>query len=275
VRINSFGKLENKRRIDPSTTEDLYLEANANFTWKNFTTTGSYLEMSFLDVKDFYDPREEGRFNVTLPYYLLNFWISPDYRKTFLVDANVGMWRTFSGNQHGVFYSISPRWRINNQLLMIYRVNQNHQSRALGYSHSENDDIFFSIRKVNTVTHSVEANYIFTSRMVLGLVGRLYWSKFNQNEFFTLREDGGYTPTTIHDRPGETFAAFSNDLVYSWEFLPGSWFTAAWKWNNFHSEDPIFEYGRSLINVLDQEAINRFSIKLLYYLDYQDLKRKK
>jgi len=225
--------------------------------------------------KNFYAPREEGRYHVNFPYVVANIWYSPDYRKKFLTDLNFGVWNSQLNDLKGYWFGISPRARFSDRFTTIYGFNFDADSNDLDYNSSNDDDIFYAYRKVVTIENTLEANYVFNRKMSLSLVGRYYWSQVNNHSFYTLRDDGLFDFGAEVDDPGTTFGAFSSDLIYSYEFLPGSWITAAWKWNSFLDEGPENRYGPSFRQTLRNDPVNRLSLKVLYYLDYQDLKKLK
>lgn len=264
-----------RQRLDPFTKENIELSGSLFVNWLNWTSTGLYLEGSLGEGKDFYEPRQEGRYNVNFPYIVANVWISPDYRKKYLADANIGIWRSSLNNIGGYWFGINPRARFSDRFTMIYGFNYSHDNNDLGYNSSNEADIFFANRAVQTVINTVEANYVFNRKMSISLVGRYYWRQVKNESFYSLNDDGNYSFGADVDDPGTTFAAFSSDLIYSYEFLPGSWITASWKWNSLFFDGPEIDYGPSFKQTLRDDPLNQFSVKILYYLDYQDLRRLK
>ena len=86
--------------------------------------------------------------------------------------------------------------------------------------------------------------------------------------FSGLNEDGINT----YD---ENFNAFTIDMVYTWWFAPGSQMTAVWKNQIFTSDDELRQsYFDNLNYVLRSDQLNSFSIKILYFLDYNQFKKK-
>ena len=65
------------------------------------------------------------------------------------------------------------------------------------------------------------------------------------------------------------FNIFNIDMVYRWVFSPGSEVNFIWK-NIIQSNilNTKVNYFQNLENTLQQEQINSFTIKVLYYLDY-------
>jgi hypothetical protein len=105
------------------------------------------------------------------------------------------------------------------------------------------------------------------------------------NNYFDLTEDGGLLPSDYSEINDISFNAFNVDMLYIWNFAPGSEINIVWKNAIQAYEVPevinsiYYEmednYFKNLANTLQSPATNSFSIKVLYYFDYQYLKRKK
>ena len=69
---------------------------------------------------------------------------------------------------------------------------------------------------------------------------------------------------------------FTLDAVFTWQFAPGSFINVVWKnfADNFsHGTDG--DYFKNFRNTLEQDSNNNFSFKVIYFLDYLKLKKKK
>lgn len=65
-------------------------------------------------------------------------------------------------------------------------------------------------------------------------------------------------------------------MTYIWNFAPGSEISVVWKNAIIKSEDEIINnYFDNIQNTIESPASNSFSIKILYHIDYQRLKKKK
>ena len=89
-------------------------------------------------------------------------------------------------------------------------------------------------------------------------------------------DDGGLTPGVYTGNPDYNYNAFNIDMVYTWRFAPGSELTLVWK-NAIYAGDStiIYDFRDNLRDMFDAPMINSLSFKLLYYLDYQNLKKRK
>ena len=77
------------------------------------------------------------------------------------------------------------------------------------------------------------------------------------------------------------------DLVYTWQFAPGSFINIVWKnsaqeFRNFFTEGPgeygsIVKdgYGKNFSNTMKADDNNNLSLKVIYFLDYLQIKNHK
>ncbi|NNF01337.1 MAG: hypothetical protein HKN22_01500 [Bacteroidia bacterium] len=104
---------------------------------------------------------------------------------------------------------------------------------------------------------------------------RHYWSTAVYNNFYYLRDDGYLTESDYNEDTDRNFNSFTIDMVYTWQFAPGSEMNIVWK-NNITPEEQRLEtrYFENLDATLRSSQLNNFSIKVLYFLDYAYFKKK-
>ena len=100
-------------------------------------------------------------------------------------------------------------------------------------------NIIFGRRNRNTVENTIELKYNFNSRMGLNTRVRHYWSKVDYKEFFTLLTDGYYLQKIQHyiQNENQNVNFFNVDMVYTWQFAPGSFLNVVWKNAVFDFQD--------------------------------------
>jgi hypothetical protein len=106
---------------------------------------------------------------------------------------------------------------------------------------------------------------------------RHYYSSVEYKEFFTLQQDGLLKPNSSFNQNVDQNANFFNvDMVYTWQFAPGSFINVVWKNAVFHYTDIVEEsYIKNLGNTIEADQNNNISLKVIYFLDYLQLKKKK
>jgi hypothetical protein len=124
----------------------------------------------------------------------------------------------------------------------------------------------------------MESSFKFTNRMLLNFRLRHYWRSLDYKKLYDLEKTGylseelSYSKTEI-DQANLNYNAFNLYLQYLWHFAPGSELSVVWK-NNIYatSEDIPIGYFNNLEDVLSSSQVNSISVKLIYYLDYQQMK---
>ena len=231
---------------------------------------------------DFFESRD-GR-----PFIYQNFvstggWLSSNYNRVFALDLSANVGSLFENGRDFFTYDfeVSPRVRFNDNFLMVYTLSFIHRNGDRGYATEVNGEPIFGERQRQIVTNSISANYTFDPFNVLALTFRHYWDtvRYNYN-MFTLLDNGrltnnsGFNTTNIGGDPDINFSTWNIDLSYSWQFAPGSFLTALYRNQLFNFDnESMASYGNSLNTLFDQPMQNTFSLRLQYFLDYNDVKR--
>ncbi len=257
--------------------ENFTISLSNNFTTKKYHTIWSGLDMQPIKVNDFYEPRIPGRFYMVDEYYYIYAGSSSDYRKAFALDCSADFYRKFYQNAYYYGFSIKPIVRISNHFNFNLTTTISHDDNAIGFADFDNlSNILFGKRDVNTVENKLNLRYIFKNNLSLSLTVRHYWSDGVYSELYNLNNDGvPVVNTLISDLSPYNFNynAFNIDLLFFWEFAPGSSLNIAYKNNISDNKDRVINsYFRNFGDVFAQKQLNSLSIKVLYYIDYQNIK---
>jgi hypothetical protein len=234
---------------------------------------------------DYYEPRVEGWYFKTVPYYYSYLGISTDYRKTFALDVNGAISSYLKNNLYnagtrtGIGADFKPRVRISDKLSVIYEINYSYDPNNLGWATTDDvsGDIIFGLRKLYTITNVLSTRYIFKNNVSLSLNARHYWSTGSYSSYYTLQSDGLLADNNSGlYNSNFSYNAFNIDAIFSWQFAPGSLFTIAYK-NVIETNNTAIpaSFSDNLTGTMQSPQTNMISIKVLYYLDYQQLKRKR
>ena len=233
---------------------------------------------------DYYEPRVAGWYFRTVQNYWIWAGLSSDYRKTFAIDLNGNIWSYLKNNPYnvstatGIGIDIKPRVRISDKLSVTYDFNYAFDPNNLGWAQTDaiTGNIIFGTRRLNTFTNTLTTRYIFKNNLSLSLNVRHYWSTGNYANYYTLQTDGHLADnnSNLYDS-NFSYNAFNIDAIFSWQFAPGSLFTIAYK-NIIETDYTTIpaNFSDNFNGTLQSPQINSISVKLLYYLDYQQLKRK-
>lgn len=261
---------------------NLAFSYNSVYTLRNFFTFGLNLGLEPINTRDYFETRTFDQYYDFPKNQWIGGFISSDYSKPFALDARF-RYRTFDENGRSFsFYTIEPRFRPNDKLFFVPGYYNERRLNEMGYLQSRSDGaIIFGRRDVQIHETFLNGSYIFNNVMSLSLNLRHYWSTARYNRFNQVQEDGslGQTDYTTFraDRSTEndvSFNAFNIDLIYRWRYAPGSDLILAWKNSILENGEPLEDnYFREFNNVIRGPQINNFSIRLLYFIDYQSLKR--
>ncbi len=253
----------------------------------NFTLYQSFFSLqSFVEYKpnhnDFFEARTPGRKYQRLAFMGGSVGFSTDFRKRFAVDGRVTYFDNIQERNPFRRLNLSPRFRLNDKVLFIHNFTVS-KDLDKGFVTRANNEIYFGIRDVKTYENVFSTSYIFTPDMSLTLRARHNWTDVDYRRYMILNQDGTLREDELNlntTRPVNDFninANFFNiDMVYSWRFAPGSDVVLIYK-NSINKFDNQVgkRFFENFGNVLRSDQLNTVSIKVLYYLDYLTLKKKK
>ncbi len=250
---------------------------NANYTTKE---------------KDYYEPRQGATSSVFFERpsrIFVNHWASSDYRKKLAVDYDF-FYSFFKNNpKFNYGFRVSPRYRFNNQFSLVYAFRYRSIENDQGYINqideddvSENtnyapllDEIIFGQRDWTTYDNSLTGKYSFSTKSSLSLSFRHNWSKVPyENQFYTLDQNNGeLVANNYNDSHDRNFNSWNLDVNYVWQFAPGSQLIAFYRNSIFSSSDNAkHDFFKNLDNLFEQENKHTFSVRLVYFIDYNDFK---
>ena len=224
---------------------------------------------------DYYEPRVTGRFYKKTGRIAGNQWISTDYRKKLALDARFFIANRFNDDNYYIETSISPRFRVNDNLSFIYELNYSADINDKGYVNTINDDtIIFGKRDAKSFTNAISGKYNFSTKAALNLTFRHYWSPVAYDpQYYLLTEEGNLIENSYVENHDINYNIWNFDLSYSWEFAPGSQLIALYR-NSIFNQDQLADlnFKENLDNLFDESILHNFSLRLVYYIDYNKLK---
>ncbi len=270
-------EFSNNRLYSPWSFQSQNISFKLRFTTVTNFSGGLNVSLNPTASFDYYEPRVEGR-KLKLPrVFGFQWWGSTDYRKTVAVDHRLNYWFSDDYNQRAYSYTISPRVRVSDRLLMIYSWVYQSERNNLGYYTTINDEIIIGSRKLVTITNSLNFQYAFTAKSFLNFRARHYIRHYKYNAFYALNINGSLSPTDlVTSSQNLNYNLFNIDMFYQWFFAPGSEMVLAWK--NMAEEmleNPVYGYMQNIEGIWNAPQYNSLSIKILYYFDYQMLKKLK
>ena len=251
-----------------------------NGTTKKLNNMGANLNLRPGKQYDYFEPRKEGSFFIEKNSVNTNGWFDSNGNKRLSVNTYTGIETLLDKNRDYVNYWIGfrPRFRVNDKFSLSYGFDREYYSGDRGYVTQVDEDVIFGDRKRVEITNSFNASYNFNPYNTLAITFRNFWATVEyDHQLFSLEDDGGvtnqsgYTVETIDD-PNINFSTWNFDLSYSWQFAPGSFLTALYRNQLFNfdtaAQDSYFD---SVGTLFDQPITHVFSVKLQYFLDYNQI----
>ncbi len=275
-RIRFFGG--HFRRFDPNVTVSNYFELNSFFITVNQFAFGGEIGGNVGKRVDYFEPRTEGRYWVRDPRTRMNGFISTDFRKKFALEARADFsyYRGEGGHEHEI--GIYPQYRFSDKFFMQFGISRELAIDELGYVTTlEDDTIIFGERERKELENVLTAKYNFNDRSAISLALRNYWSPVKYNDqYYELQADGSLAKSNYSEDNDLNFHSWNFDLRYVWVFSRGSELVALYR-NSLldfendrgQSED---DYFGNVSNLFDQPFGHSFSIKLVYFLDYNKVR---
>ncbi len=286
-KLNSFriNTWVNYRRLyKPSTFTGTNFGIRFNAQTKKLMWFGARINFEPGKQYDYFEPRdfENKRFFVFKNVAFIGSWLETNQNKTFSVETSMGTFTLFDKERDlfGYNIEIEPTVRLNDKFRISYELEYQNNKGSRGFVNNINDDIIFGERDVVSIENGLSGAYNFNPLHALSLTFRNFWSTVNYDyELFALENDGslsttdGYNIDSLEESPNINFNTWNLDLRYSWQFAPGSQLTALYRNSLFNSDSASKDsYFNSLSTLFDQPIQHVFSLKLQYFIDYNNLK---
>ncbi len=266
------------------TLNQINFGADVSGTFKSFVGLSYSFNTSPLGEVDYYEPRTNGRYFRRTPNIFNRISFESDYRKklrvfinafggsTALVSQSIG-YNPFFG------FDIGPSVRANDKLTFRFTGSYFEDDKDRGFVADDlsNGDIIFGVRYIKNISYDFTVQYTFKNNLSLSIIGRHYWVRGKYVSFHNLSEDGFLLDETLYNENHDfSFNAFNVNMLFQWQFAPGSFATLSWK-NTINSDSQVIinHFGKNLEGTLSSDQLNTISLRVLYYFDFLYLRKKK
>ena len=259
------------------------VNARAFFLFKNFWDVSFSFQSSPAWNKDYFVHSNvyTGYFLRKTPYYYFGINGSSDSRKKLGFNWTLGGAESPLPNDPYWTTNIGLRFRFNNKLQISGSMNIEQDRGNWGWAFITNPDgsPVIARRNLKRNTAVLSGQYNFNSKMNVNIRMRHYWSLLANTNFYNLKSDGYWNEIPFIPNRNVNFNTFNIDMFYTWDFLLGSRLTIAWK-NALGGNviiDPYtnMKYFKNLGEVITNPHSNEITLKVVYYLDYLKLQRRK
>jgi hypothetical protein len=273
IQLNYNGTYS--RRYKPGTFQGFFTNINANIQFKSLWWAGIFLGLNTRG-NDFYESRI-GSVYKTPQIIKYNLWFESNFTKKYYANANLFLSIKDRLGGRSYEYSAFHRYRFSDKFSLSQNVYFNPNKNDVGFYTTDGNDVTFSLRDRNTVENAIEAKYSFNNKSGISFIARHYWSRVKNKEFFSLAKDGSLSPvSTPPDIKHQNYNNFYINAVYTWQFAPGSFLNIVWKDESQTFDGDIqYRYFKNFNRTIGAPQNNNLSVKLIYYLDYLNFKKKK
>lgn len=276
--INTEVFWNNNRIFNPNTWSQDVLGFNYQSSFMNNWGIEYYFRYNS-KTYDYFEPRTKGWYYTSPLSFYNEIWAYSDSRKPLQIMLDLADLRRPETNKIYDRADISLNYRLGRHLKFRYNLEFENDINYRGYldKTDSEDTIYFARRNIRTVENVFETNYSINNKAGINFRMRHYWSGANVKEIFRLQHDGSLiSDYDYHENKDDNYNAFNIDLVFRWIFAPGSEFSIAWK--NAISTDGnhvLNDYWDNITNTWKSTQANSFSVRMLYYIDYNNIRRKR
>jgi hypothetical protein len=267
------------QKIEPinETYQSASFNVNANVQSKKLWYLGVFAGYNF-PKNDFYEPRTTGWYFKRGATVNWSTWFESNNSKKYSFNAQIFARNSinfYNGFNMDLFFFQSMRF--NNKLSVSQSIDYNPARNDMGYVYIDGSkDINFARRNVSSIEDILSVKYNFSNKMGITFRARHYVSTVDNKEFYLLQTNGTLlTNKDYHPQVNENVNYFNIDMVYTWEFAPGSFLNIAWKnAEQYNSDIVVKRYFENLSNTLSQDNNNNLSVKVIYFIDYYKISGK-
>jgi len=249
---------------------DLFVRFKNNYF---LNSKGQYTSDKF----DYYEPRTTGRYFLNPRSYDLYAYLNSDQRKPLSISTQYELITQPNIGKVSNMIGADANLRIGHRMELYYGISITDTKNERGFTDKTgSDSIIFAKRNVSTLINTLSASYILSNIASLSLRGRHYWSSVENSKFYLLQTNGSLTDNSIYTQNmDQNYNAFTVDMIFRWIFALGSELSLAWKTATYSNENIIeHNYWNNFQKSWFNQG-NSLSLKILYYIDYNNLIKKK
>lgn len=265
----------------PYRFSELKLDAAAYWLFKNFWDLTVSANAYPVTQNDFFELRTPGRFVQKPSEATFSVYGSSDSRKRWYFSYSMGYAvraiknNSYNNFEYGFRYRFSDRFSLTADLFRQYENNQ----IGFAFIREMNGDPIVGKRNFTETVGVLSGIYNFTPRLNLTVRERSYWNRVHYNSFYNVNADGSLAakPSGFHPQIDENYNAFNLDAFLTWDFRMGSRVIVGWKnWIGDPYAVQGLRYSNYTDNVLQTLNVahgNEFTVKVIYFLDYNQLRK--
>ena len=265
---------------DPYKFSSIDITAQAFWFFRNFWDIRLSVGSQPVRTTDYFELQTFGyRLKKPINHYI-NAEGSTDSRKALFVNYEFAVSKA-AKDQHSYLTLLGARYRFSDKLTMGISGERQHEEVQIGYAFERETDgsPIVGYRDFKTLTTVVTGVYNFTPRMNITIRSRHYWNKVHYLGFYNVDAAGEHIPRSFINNKDENVNIFNVDAFFTWDFKLGSRVIFGWK--NWLGDEwgvdglQYKDYGNNFRKTFDIPHGNELTLRLIYFLDYNQIKKKK
>lgn len=264
------------RRLEPDLFRELNFNFNSSFTTVDFFNFGGGYETNFGGLNDIYEPRTENAYLKIPGYQNVWTWFNTDFRKKYALSFNVDWYKYNEAARYDLFLNTFNRYRFSDKFTVSLNTNFSMFGNQRGFADRQDGLPIIGNRDRWDLTNRLESQYSINDRMICSLTFRHSYSNVEYSEYNNLLANGDLELATDYNgNQDTTFNTWNIDLRYSWWINRGSQLTLLYRnsTSNFENEANLSFFTENFNRLFNQPMLHQFSIRLDYFIDYNDVKR--
>ena len=257
------------------------MSATGFWVFNNFWDVTLYANVLPGSENNYFELQTEGRFLRYPSNVGFQMSGSSDSRKKLYVRFGAVYARAHKFDNTFTEIDLGMRYRFSNKFSLDIQTNSGYETNQLGYAfvRESNGDPIAGFRNNRSYTSVLSGIYNFTSRLNLTLRARHYWNKVIYLSFHDVDSKGMLVDRPFINGLDENVNIFNVDAFLTWDFRLGSRLIIGYKnWLGDNEAVTLTgknSYMRNLGQVFDLRHGNEITVRFIYYLDYNQFRKKK
>ncbi len=223
-----------------------------------------------------FTPGQELRYPTN---YILETSGSTDSRKKWFVRFGAAFARAPKYDNTYTSLGLGMRYRFSNKFSLDLQTDSRNETNQLGFAFERelNGDPIAAFRNNREFISVLSGIYNFNSRLNLTMRARHYWDRVRYTSFHGVDDNGYLLAHSFINDKDENVNVFNLDAFLTWDFRLGSRLILGYK--NWLGNDEVISlagknsYIRNLGEVFEKRHGNEFTVRFIYFLDYNQLKK--
>jgi hypothetical protein len=272
--------LRYKQLFNPNKYAECQIHSYFFWVFKNFWDVTFDIGSFPAWLHDYFELRTPGRYLLKPWYIYTGISGSSDSRKKlyFRYSGNFAQGELAGKGYYD--FDFGFRYRFSNRLSLDLDAKRTREDQQIGYAflRETNGEPIIGFRTNIDFTSVLTGNYNFTPQTNITFRARHYWNKVMYKSFYDVSADGHYINRAFIPGQDQNINIFNLDAFFTWDFRPGSHLIIGWK-NWLGDEEMVngtkyTDYVRNLSQTFNLRHGNEVTLKLIYFLDYNQLRKK-